>query len=496
MTSKKQNNPHDSAALLSRLDAIKNGRRTAPPLLCSKGVGCECVSCLDRPGPGGGRSARFAELFRHKTTGPGSLCWCDKCLDAALARAGHSPWATPGARRRLRREGEKYLRGLQPEPWPSFALDPKDENDLRWFFNLGQNPKWISPKVQNRWKRINRCLAGGGARLHMFLENVRGHRDPLFSAIIGSESKLYPYALPKGFLGSVDRLLVHRDDKPPNSVYNPYAAERHARDRLLLRKVAECAQALLEIEYAGYRRRTEALRNDPKIWQQWPPFAVIGFTAFESLCASTGERWSDVEISTWGDVLLTDVCTARRLLFPETTSPRSTEEMQRIAKLSDAEIMDLLSTYRAPRDAIERTDEDDEELAVEDDYETPKERRRRERHEARTELTDAIRSGAAKAWGADGHALAPATFRADVTGEQTGNMLTTASEIAREYGLPAETARRQLEKLGCPGAAQRGRRAIPIVWLHSEAGQEFRSVMTRIMLAESTFQRALRRGSR
>jgi len=429
-----------------------------------------------------------------------------------MGRAGHSPWGTAGAQRRLKREGEKYLKSLQPERWPVFFLEATDETDLRWFFNLGPNPKWISPKVQNRWKRINRCLAGGGGRLRLFLQNERGHSDPLFASIIDEDdiNSLWTVRvdgwgvvsqerIPKGFLGSIDRLLVHRDDKPPNSVYNPYAAERHARNRFLLHHVAESAQSLLEAEYAGYRERSSVLRKNPRAWEKWPPFAVIKLAAFESLCVSSGEQWAGVELSTWGDVVLTDVCKARRLLFPEDASRRSAEEMQKIASLSNVEIMGLLAKFRPTpvetSDATERTDDEDRDFPV-DDHETPKERRRRERQEARSELTDAIKSGAAKAWGADGHALAPATFRADVTGEQTGNMLTTASEIAREYGLPAETARRQLEKLGCPGASQRGRRAIPVVWLHSDAGQEFRSVMTRIMLAESTFQRALRRGSR
>jgi hypothetical protein len=294
---------------------------------------------------------------------------------------------------------------------------------------------------------------------------------------------------------------VHRDDKPPNSIYNPYAAERHERERFLVRHVAERARTLLESEYAGYLERSTALRKNARAWKEWPPFAVIDAEAFTTLCLMSGEPLEG-QPSTWLDVLLTDVNKARRLLVPQNANPllrTSPEEMQRIANLSDAAVMDVLSRSRASRahDGDSTDCEDDargEESA--DAYETVKERRRRERQEERALLSEAVKSGAARAWGADGHSLAPAGFKADVTGEQAGHMLTTASEIAREYGLPAETARAQLEKLACPGAALKGRRAIPVVWLQSDAGREFRSVMTRIMMAESNYQRALRRAGR
>jgi hypothetical protein len=110
--------------------------------------------------------------------------------------SGHRWWAH--GRQAPARSASTQLLIDEEEAEPTFEPEHKHDVDLAWFARLGPDPRGLTPKMQERWRRINRCLDGLGRRLMAYYRNEIGFDDRRLAAILPQDRFSYWWVFTDG----------------------------------------------------------------------------------------------------------------------------------------------------------------------------------------------------------------------------------------------------------------------------------------------------------
>lgn len=324
----------------------------------------------------------------------------------------------------------------------AFAPRPRDDEDLRWFFAQGPRPslRGRTQGQQKRWRRVNRCLDGGGYNLARHYS-----RQPTDDLELAAEYRR--------FVQNMERSYAAGEWAPYMTV-----------STRVLRALVERAKPKHKIMVQS------TWSDDPRYVQR---------TLADDDPRAVTDVLQSIPFSTFGDRRV-DGSSAKFLL--EITGRQSFAESQR---LSDARALDLFRDRlkRIPAFLVESAcdergiarpwDDDDRPIA------RPLRGEQKTKEHARTTLVEFAEAGASGSMRCDAPGSELLAFmrnelRWDLTKIEIDpeRPNTAVTEIARWVKLDTKWIRRVLAKHGCAGVALK-RQPIPTAWLRSDRGRDF-----------------------
>lgn len=306
----------------------------------------------------------------------------------------------------------------------------RDDEDFRWFFALGESPSFQgwSPEKRKRWKRIERCLDGGGFNLMKHYTNsVAEHVGLLadYRRYVQNAARSYAAANWGNFIVVTNRSLVAfiKALRPSHKIVTVKSLFRD--DRLATRP--------RDLDQPG-----------------------------------APNPLSDVPFSTWGDRRV-DASVARFLL--EYSLRLGVADAR---QASDSRLLQLFRN-ELEKDPLFCLEQRGERFDDHENYVPPGLRTVRQQQLAKRDAVIAITSFAQ---GGGGGSLLRNFMEAESRWDPSKlevdpeRPTTTVSEIARWAGLDTDWVRRALVKEGCEQARVK-RQPIPTTFLKSDRGRDF-----------------------
>lgn len=355
------------------------------------------------------------------------------------------------------------------EPRP-FEPAPEDDRDFRWFFSLGlkERPQGLTPDRAKRWKRIHRCLDGGGRALCLHYTNPLGTELALAPAV--HEPGLYfsgmaGLATPGACADFVRRVLERRATAPMVDRRLMYVRQAQEAEDAAFDSARDSVLRELEHEYGLYLERKAKPRLEPT------DYAVF---SLESLKAYLGSRYGAtsvhilrqffsehaLELATWGGVRVT-------ALFARGDLHAFSRDVARASlDMGDMDLEERLEATAATRGEASRRDSFDAVRDMAGNYD------------------------AAMALGEEGAFLdlfriergafdrSHRRYENDPRVQLDLGRDPTVTEIAVALGRSPKVIRELLVQFRCPGAHAKQAR-LPLSWFSSAAGLEFRDRVLR-----------------